>query len=68
MDKKLQSLVILKLRNTNFTNKKIVSNKVPFGKKGFKCFICYKDVKKVKLLCIMLPKMSACRKDSDETK
>ena len=44
-----------------------MSNKVPFGKKGFKYFICYKDAKKNKPLCVFLPKMIAYRKDFDET-
>ena len=37
-------------------------------KKGFKFFIGYKDAKKIRPLCILLPKMSAYRKDFDETK
>ena len=36
----------------------IISNKVSFGKKGFKYFIDYKDNDKVKPFCIMLPKMN----------
>ena len=48
-------------------DKIIVSNKVPFGKKGFKNFIGYKDAKKNKPLCVFLPKMTAYRKDFDET-
>ena len=48
-------------------NKTVVSNKVSFGKKGFKYFIGYKDAKKVKPLCRFLPKMSAYRIDFDET-
>ena len=48
-------------------NKIVVSNKVSFGKEAFKYFIGYKDAKKVRPLCIFLPKMSACRKDVDET-
>ena len=48
-------------------DKMIVSNKVPFGKKGFKYFIGYKDAKKNKPLCVFLPKMTAYRKDFDET-
>ena len=56
MDKK--SFMMLKLKNTNFTNIKssfsvdnidinniVVSNKVSFGKKDFKYFIGYKDDK-----------------------
>ena len=49
-------------------NKIVLSNKVPFGKKGFKYFIGYKDVKKTRLSCIFLPKMSAYKRDFDETK
>ena len=37
----------------------MVFNKISFGKKGFKNFIGYKDGKKVRPLCILLPKMSA---------
>ena len=37
-------------------------------KKGFKFFIGYKDAKKIRPLCILLPKVSAYRKDFDETK
>ena len=49
-------------------NKTVVSNKVSFAKKGFEYFISYKDSKKIKPLCIFLKKMSAYRKDFDETK
>ena len=44
-----------------------MSNKVSFSKKGFKYFIGYKDAKKIKPLCIFLPKMSPYRKDFNET-
>ena len=40
-------------------------------KKEFKYFIGYKDAKEIRIcifLCIFLPKLSACRKDFDETK
>ena len=37
-------------------NKKVVSNKVSFGKKRFKYFIGYKDTKNSRPLCIFLPK------------
>ena len=37
-------------------------------KKGFKYFIGYKDAKKIRPLCVFLLKMSAYRKDFDETK
>ena len=46
-------------------NKIAVSNKVSFGKKGFKYFIGYKDTK---ILILFLPKVSVCRRDFDETK
>ena len=51
-----------------YINKTVVSNKVPFGKKGFKYFIGCKDGKKVRPLCILLPKMTAYGRDFDETK
>ena len=44
-------------------NKIVASNKVFFGKKGFKYFIGYKNAKKVRPLCIFLPKMSAYKRD-----
>ena len=37
-------------------------------KKRFKYFIGYKDAKKIRPLCIFLPKMNAYRKNFDETK
>ena len=40
-------------------NKIIVPNKVAFGKKDLRYFISYKNGRKVRLLCIILPKMSA---------
>ena len=46
----------------------VVSNKVSFGKKGFKYFIGYKEAKKSRPSYIFLPKMNAYRKDFDETK
>ena len=49
-------------------NNTVVSNKVSFSKKGFKCFIGYKDAKKVRPLCIFLPRMSAYWRDFDESK
>ena len=48
-------------------NKIVVSNKVCFDKKGFEYFIGYKD-DKIKPLSIFLPKMSAYRRDFNETK
>ena len=49
-------------------NKIVVSNKVSFGEKDFKYFFHYKDAKKIKPLCTFLPKMSAYRRDFNETK
>ena len=44
-------------------NKIVVSNKVSFGRTGFKYFIGYKDA-----LCIFLSKINAYRRDFDEIK
>ena len=49
-------------------NKIKVSNKVFFGKKGFKYYNGYKYAKKIRPLCIVLPKLTLCRKDFDDTK
>ena len=48
-------------------NKIVLFKKISFGKKSFKYFIGYKDAK-IRPLCIFLPKMSAYRRDFDETK
>ena len=49
-------------------NKDISKIVVPnFYKKDFKYFIGYEEGKKVRFLCIMLPKMSPYRRDFDET-
>ena len=45
-----------------------VSNKVSFGKKGFKHVIRFRDGKTIRPLCISLPKMSEYRRDFDESK
>ena len=49
-------------------SKILASNEVGFDKKGFKYFIGYKGGKKVRTLCVMLPKMSAYRRDFYKTK
>ena len=49
-------------------NEIVLSNKVCFGKKGFKYFIVYKDAKRLRPSCIFLPNTSAYRRDFDETK
>ena len=48
-------------------NKIVVSNKVSFGKKGFKYFTGYK-VDKIKPLCIFVTKMSVYRREFDAVK
>ena len=48
-------------------DKTVVSNKVSFGKNGFRHLIDYKNAK-MRPLCRFLPKMSAYRIDFDETK
>ena len=73
-------MVILKLKNKNFTNIKsrfqykkiyikkiVVSNKVSLGKNVFRYFIGYKDAKKFNLYAYLFQKMSAYRRDVDET-
>ena len=49
-------------------NKIVVSNKDPFNKNDFKYFITYKDPKKIRPLCIFLPKICGYRRTFDETK
>ena len=49
-------------------HKIVASNKMSFGKNGFEYFIGYKDAKKIRPLCIFLPKMSAYGRDFDKTK
>ena len=48
-------------------DKTVVSNKVSFGKNGFRYLIDYKNAN-MRPLCRFLPKMSAYRIDFDETK
>ena len=49
-------------------HKIVASNKMSFGKNGFEYFIGYKDAKKIRPLCIFLPKMNAYRRGFDRTK
>ena len=49
-------------------NKIVVSNKISLGKDDLKYFIGYKDARKIRPLCIFLPKMSAYRRNFDKTK
>ena len=53
---------LISIKNVDI-NQIVASNKVSFRKKGFKYFIGYKDTKKIRILCIFLPKMTAYRKD-----
>ena len=46
----------------------VVSNNISFGKNDFEFFIGYKDHKKIRPLCIFVPKRSSYRKDFDKTK
>ena len=52
---------VLFLINKIDINKIVVSTKVSFGKTQFKYFIDYKDDKKIRPLCRLLPKMCAFR-------
>ena len=56
------------LINDKNLSKIVLSNRVPFGKKGCKYFIGYEDGKNVRLLYIMVPIMTAYRRDFDETR
>ena len=58
----------ISIDNIIVSNKIVVSNKISFGKKDFIYFIGYKDAKKIRPLCIFLPKMIAYRRDFDNTK
>ena len=49
-------------------DKILVSNKISIGKKDFKYFVGYKDNENVKLLCIILSKMSGYAKSFNEPK
>ena len=46
------------LKNKKDINNIVVSNKICFSKNSFKYFIGYKDTKKIRPLCIFLPKFS----------
>ena len=49
-------------------NKIVVSDEVSLGKKNFKCFIGYKNARRIRLLCIFLPKMSTHIRYFNKTK
>ena len=46
----------------------VVSNKFSFDKQDFKCFIGYKDDKKIWPLYILFPEMSIYKRYFDKTK
>ena len=46
----------------------VLSDKFPFGKQDFKYFICYKDNKGIRPLCIFFPEMSIYKRYSDKSK
>ena len=56
----------LDITNVDF-DKKMISNKVSFGKTGFKYFFGYKHFANVKSLCLMLSKRIEYAKSFDET-
>ena len=49
-------------------NKIVVPINVPFVKKGFKCFIGYKDDRNVRSLFVILSRTSRYRRDFEENK
>ena len=49
-------------------NKIVVSNELSLHKQDFKCFIRYRDSKKMRPLCIFRPKMSIYKRDFDKTR
>ena len=58
----------ISIDNIIVSNKIVVSKKISFGKNDFIYFIGYKDAKKIRPLCIFLPKMIAYRRDFGNTK
>lgn len=61
------SKILVNMNNEDIDRIKI-SKKIYFGKKSFKYIIGYKNDKKVRLLCIILPKMRGYLKSCDKTK
>ena len=53
------------MKNT-VINKIVVSNKIFFGKKSIKCFIGYKDDKRLDIYPHLSPQMSAYRRDFND--
>ena len=63
----LQHKESISIKNIDI-NKIVRSNKVSFGKKGFKTFIGYKYAKALDLYVYIPPKWLQIRKDFDKTK
>ena len=49
-------------------NRILVYDKIFFIKNSFKCFIGYKDAKKLDLYAFLFQKISTCKRDFDEIK
>ena len=49
-------------------NEIVVSDKFLFDKQGFKCFICYKDNKEIRPLCILIQEIGTYKIYSDKIK
>ena len=58
---------LISMKNIDI-GKILMSNQVPFGKIEFKYFIGYKHAIKIKPLCVFLSKMTAYKREFDETK
>ena len=49
-------------------NEIVLSDEFPFGKQDFKYFICHKDNKGIRPLCIFFPEMSIYKRYCDKSK
>ena len=56
------------LINNIDNNKIMLSNKLSFGKQGFKYFIGYKDFEKIGFLYILRPQMIIYKRNFDENR
>ena len=68
IEKQNERPISIKNIHNNKIVKIVISNKDSFRKKGCKYFIGSKDAKRIIPLCIFLSKMSAYRREFDETK
>ena len=64
---KNNSKYLIDIKNVDI-DKILISTKISFGNKGFRCFIGYKDDSRIKPLSMVLPKISRYGKRCDETK